>query len=336
MSVFHLPTLSHPKNSIKRIGVLCSGGDAPGMNAAIRAVVRTAIAHGLEVYGISRGYAGLLEGKIAPMNASSVANIIQRGGTVLKTSRSPEFHHRAGREKAAQVLKAHRIDALVVIGGDGSFAGASLLSKEFGINCIGVPGTIDNDIWGTDDTIGFDTSVNTALEAIDRIRDTASSHDRLFLVEVMGRSAGFIALQVGICGGAETILIPEYRVPFTKICKSIDRGMERGKLSSIIVVAEGYKGGDATHIARQFEKKGYSAKAAILGHIQRGGAPSAHDRFLASALGSYAVKAAIGGLKNIMVGVQDNVLTFVPFSKVIGKKKSISKDYLKISADLAV
>lgn len=306
------------------------------MNAAIRAVVRTSVANGLEVFGISRGYAGLLEGKLAPLNASSVANIIQRGGTILKTSRCPEFFHRSGRAQAAKVLKAHKIDTLIVIGGDGSFSGAHLLSKEFGINCIGLPGTIDNDIYGTDDTIGFDTSVNTALEAIDRIRDTASSHDRLFIVEVMGRHAGFIALQVGICGGAETILIPEYRVPFGSICTAIDRGIKRGKLSSIIVVAEGYRGGDATEVAKQFKKKGYSAKVAILGHIQRGGAPTAHDRFLASTLGAYSVHAAMRGLKNVMVGIEDNRIVFVPFSKVISKKKTITKQYLEISSELAV
>ena len=339
MSIFKLPKkalTTRAKKSIKRVAVLCSGGDAPGMNAAVRAVVRTAIANDLEVFGISRGYAGLLEGKLTAMNASSVANIIQRGGTIIKTSRCPEFMQKSGRAQAAKVLKAHKIDALIVIGGDGSFTGAQLLSKEFGINCIGLPGTIDNDVYGTDDTIGFDTAVNTAVEAIDRIRDTASSHDRLFLVEVMGRHAGFIALQVGICGGAESILIPEYKVPLSQICKSIDRGVQRGKLSSIIVVAEGYKGGNATELAKEFAAKKYKPKVAILGHIQRGGTPSAHDRFLASSLGAYSVHAAMHGMKNVMVGVENNQIVFVPFSKVISKKKSITKEYLTIASELAV
>lgn len=320
---------------LKSIAVLTSGGDAPGMNAAIRAVVRYGIAQGCEVYGVTKGYSGLLEGQIHPMNASSVANIIQRGGTILKTDRCEAFHRKTVRREAANILRRKGIDALVVIGGDGSFTGASLLEAENGYPTIGVPGTIDNDIAGTDDTIGFDTAVNTAIEAIDRIRDTASSHDRIFLVEVMGRSSGYIALQTGIGGGAETILVPEYREPMANVIKMIERGVKRGKSSSIIVVAEGSKPGLSQRISDDLLARGYKPKVCILGHTQRGGSPTAHDRLLASVLGASAVAYLLAGKSNAMVGVQSNHVALVPFRQVIGKLKELPKDVLLLAQILA-
>ncbi len=323
------------KKKYRSIGVLTSGGDAPGMNAAIRAIVRFGIANQCAVHGVQRGYLGLLEGEISEMNLSSVANIIQRGGTILRTSRCPAFFKKSARREAAHILERKGIEALVVIGGDGSFVGAHYLQKETGFPVIGVPGTIDNDVFGSDDTIGFDTAINTALEAIDRIRDTASSHDRLFLIEVMGRSAGFIAAQVGIGGGAETILVPEHRLTPEAIAKTIDRGMQRGKTSSIIVVAEGPKPGLTDKIARDLSKRGYGPKVCILGHIQRGGVPSAHDRFLGSVLGASSVAYLLGGHSNCMVGVQDDQVVQVPFSKIVGRKKSFPVDLIDLAQVLA-
>lgn len=320
---------------LKSIGVLTSGGDAPGMNAAVRAVVRYAIANGVEVYGVMRGYSGLLEGQIHRLDASSVANIIQRGGTILKTDRCPAFHKKSVRREAANILERKGIDGLVVIGGDGSFTGAHFLEKETGFPTIGIPGTIDNDIAGTDDTIGFDTAVNTAIEAIDKIRDTASSHDRIFLVEVMGRASGYIAVETGIGGGAETIIVPEKKETAASICSTIDRGMRRGKTSSIIVVTEGMKGGSTSGLAQDLERRGYRAKVAILGHTQRGGAPTAHDRLLASALGAAAAANLMAGFSNAMMGVRDGKVVRVPFKDVIGKKKSLSPDLLQLANILA-
>ncbi|MCC7441760.1 MAG: 6-phosphofructokinase, partial [Bdellovibrionales bacterium] len=265
------------KKRLQSIAVLTSGGDAPGMNAAIRSVVRYGISRGCKVYGVKKGYRGLIEGLIEPLVESSVANIIQRGGTILKTDRCEEFRTKPGRRKAAAHLRELSIEGLVVIGGDGSFRGAHLLELETRFPTVGIPGTIDNDIAGTDDTVGFDTAINTACEAIDRIRDTASSHDRLFLLEVMGRSSGFIAAHVGIGGGAETIVVPDAAaMSIPAICNTIDRGVMRGKGSSIVVVAEGPKAGHSTRIADALAKKGYSPKVCILGHTQRGGAPTAH------------------------------------------------------------
>lgn len=320
---------------IRSLAVLTSGGDAPGMNAAIRAVVRYGLAQGVQVHGIMRGYSGLLEGQIEPMGPKSVANIIQRGGTILKTDRCPAFHKKSVRREAANLLRRKEIDALVVIGGDGSFTGAKLMEEETGFPCIGVPGTIDNDIFGTDDTIGFDTAVNTAVEAIDRIRDTASSHDRIFLVEVMGRAAGFIALETGIGGGAETILVPEFRQPMSQIQSQIDRGMKRGKSSSIIVVAEGEKPGHSQRLAEDLARKGYKSKVCILGHTQRGGTPTAHDRLLASILGASAVSYLLNGKSAAMVGVRHDEVVLVPFKQVIGKKKEISKSLFTVAQMLA-
>lgn len=334
--MLRVPEFKKKANTVRRIGVLTSGGDAPGMNAAIRAVVRTTIALGAEAVGIERGYAGLLDKLLHPMNASSVANIIQRGGTILRTSRCPEFMKISGRKKAIQILKRHEIDALVVIGGDGSFRGAHLLHDESGIPIIGVPGTIDNDIAHTEDTIGFDTAVNTGIELIDKIRDTASSHDRIFLVEVMGRHSGMIALHTGIGGGAESIIVPEVKITVDAICKSIDRGVKRGKTSSIIVVAEGCQFGGVAPLSIELEKRGYSTKLAILGHTQRGGSPSANDRMLASTLGAVSVHALLAGIKEGMVGVKGRDVQITSFKKITGQKPGLSKELLEIAKNLAV
>ena len=331
-----VPNFKVKAKNMKRIAVLTSGGDAPGMNAAIRAVVRTTIAMGCEAMGVQRGYLGLLEGLIHPMVPSSVANIIQRGGTLLRTSRCPEFLKVSVRKQAIEILRRQGVDALVVIGGDGSFRGAELLHNESGIPVIGVPGTIDNDIAGTDDTIGFDTAVNTGIELIDKIRDTASSHDRIFLVEVMGRHSGMIALYTGIGGGAESIIIPEVKTSIASISDSIDRGVRRGKTSSIIVVAEGCQFGGAAPLEKLLEKKGYSAKLAILGHTQRGGAPSAHDRLLASTLGAVSVHALLSGIKEGMVGVNRGDVKITSFKKITNIKQGIPKELLSIARDLAL
>lgn len=323
------------KKKITSIAVLTSGGDAPGMNAAIRAVVRYGLAQGCEVHGIQKGYSGLLEGQIEQLHASSVANIIQRGGTILKTARCKPFLKKSVRREAANILRRNGIQGLIVIGGDGSFAGAHYMELENRFPTIGVPGTIDNDIFGTEDTIGFDTAVNTAIEAIDRIRDTASSHDRIFLVEVMGRDSGFIALLTGIGGGAETVIVPEAEQSMTQICATIERGIKRGKTSSIIVVAEGHKPGQSQKIAADLESRGYSAKVCILGHTQRGGTPSAHDRMLASVLGASAVNFMLAGKSNAMVGVAKNQVVLSPFTKMVGVKKRLPKEYLQLANILA-
>jgi 6-phosphofructokinase 1 len=334
--MLRIPRLKTGSSKLKRIAVLTSGGDAPGMNAAIRAVVRTTIAHGAEAMGIQRGYAGLLEGLVHPMVPASVANIIQRGGTILRTSRCPEFLKPAGRKKAAAILRQQGVDGLVVIGGDGSFRGARLLHEEHGIPVIGVPGTIDNDISGTEDTIGFDTAVNTGIQLIDKIRDTASSHDRIFLVEVMGRHSGMIALHTGIGGGAESIIVPEVKTSVESIFGSIDRGARRGKTSSIIVVAEGCQFGGVSNLSKELEKRGYSTKLAILGHTQRGGSPSAHDRLLASTLGAVSVHALLSGVKEGMVGVIGHDVRVTSFKKITGKSQTLPKELLEIAKNLAV
>ena len=339
-----VPAFSHQKSfknsRTRKIAVLTSGGDAPGMNAAIRAVVRTALAQGAEVFGIHRGYAGLLDEMIHPMVPSSVANIIQRGGTILRTSRCPEFHEKSTRKKAIEILRKHQIDGLVVIGGDGSFRGAEALHRESKIPVVGIPGTIDLDIPFTDETIGFDTAVNTGIELIDKIRDTASSHDRIFLVEVMGRHSGMIALHTGIGGGAESILVPETKTTkkqaVDSICASIDRGTRRGKTSHIIVVAEGCAFGGVTKLAGELEDRGYSPKIAILGHTQRGGSPSAHDRMLASILGAVSVHALFSGVKEGMIGVQGSQVKVVSFKKVTAKKQKFSQDFIDIAKNLAI
>lgn len=322
---------------LKTIGVFTSGGDAPGMNACIRAVVRTALAQDLVVKGIYRGYEGMIEGDIVELNTRSVANIIQRGGTFLKTARSEEFRTTEGRKKAAEQIKKHKIDALVCIGGDGSYTGAGIFYEEHGIPCIGLPGTIDNDLYGTDYTIGFDTAINTALEAIDRIRDTAHSHERIFIVEVMGRDAGFIALDVAIAGGAEALLIPEDVSDYDNLLEHFNQAEKRKKSFSIIVVAEGDEKGGALILEKKINAMfpGLKVRSTILGHIQRGGSPSARDRILASRLGSAAVMALVQGARSICVGIIDNKVSYTPFADAIGKRKSVDEDLLNLARILS-
>lgn len=319
-----------------RFGVYTSGGDAPGMNAAIRAVVRSAISQKHSVVGIYNGYEGMLAKEFQELKLRSVANIIQRGGTVLKTARCASFHHAETREKAFKNLKDKEIDALICIGGDGSFRGAMALHAEHNIPVIGIPGTIDNDIYGTDYTIGFDTATNTALEAIDRIRDTAYSHNRIFIVEVMGRDTGFLALDVGIAGGAQDIFVPERTLAVDKVVSRIEDSVKRGKLSSIIVAAEGQKPGRAYDLAEAIRKKsGQEAKVCILGHIQRGGTPTARDRMIASALGAAAVNALSSGFNCHAVGIVRNEVALTPLQEVTSHKKSIREDLLNLSHILA-
>lgn len=306
---------------MKKIGVFCSGGDAPGMNAAVRAVVRTAIVNGIEVIGIENGYTGLIKESFAPLQLRSVANIIQRGGTILKAGRCPEFSTDRFRKRAYENLQKHAIDGLVCIGGDGSFRGALALWKEFKVPIVGVPGTIDNDIHSTDYTIGYDTALNTAVEAIDKIRDTAASHDRLFIVEVMGHMSGWLALHVGLAGGAEEVFIPELGTDLDKTIESIERGQSRGKSSSILVTAEGQKPGRAYDLAETIRKKaGLDAKVCVLGHIQRGGTPTAMDRILATRMGSSAVEVLRQGFCNVMVGSLKSELVRVDLEKATQKK----------------
>lgn len=307
------------------------------MNAAIRAVVRTAIHHGIDVKGIVQGYPGMVAGEVTTLGLSSMANIIQRGGTILKTGRLPEFHQAEVRAKAIQNVRAAGIDAMVCIGGDGSFTAAHLLWNEHKFPIIGVPATIDNDIAGSDLTIGFDTAVNIALDAIDRIRDTAASHDRLFIVEVMGRDSGFIAVDVGVAGGAEEVFIPENPAGIDQAIERIRRGMARGKRSSILVAAEGHKPGRAYDLADAIRKKsGFDAKVCILGHIQRGGSPTAIDRILASRLGAHAIEALRRGDCDAMVGVHANAVVTVPFSQVIGHKKKVSSELVSLARTLSI
>jgi 6-phosphofructokinase 1 len=322
---------------VTKIGVMTSGGDAPGMNACIRAVVRTGIFHNLEVYGITRGYSGLIDNDIQKMDSRSVANIIQRGGTILKTARCKEFLTPEGRKKAYNNLKKLGINGLVIIGGDGSFKGAQIFSNEFDIPCIGIPGTIDKDIAGTDFTIGFDTAVNTAIEAIDKIRDTADAHDRLFIVEVMGRDAGYIALHSGIGTGAEHILIPERKTDVEAVLASLQEKEKRKKLVNIVVVAEGDDFGGGTDLANLIKERipNFDIRVAILGHIQRGGSPTSMDRLIASRMGYAAVECLIEGKYNQMVGIMNNKMHFTPLDKAVKAKQKISDEWLKIVKILA-
>jgi 6-phosphofructokinase 1 len=325
------------QKKVSRIAVLTSGGDSPGMNAAVRAVVRTGLYYGLEVYGIMRGYQGLIEDDIYKMESRSVANIIQRGGTILKTARCKEFYEPEGRKKAYSILKKRGIEALVIIGGDGSFRGATQLSKEHDIPCIGIAGTIDKDIVGTDFTIGFDTAVNTAVEAIDKIRDTADAHDRLFIVEVMGRDAGYIALHSGIATGAESILIPEKKTDIESVITSLVEKERRKKLVNIIVVAEGDEYGGANEIAKVVKERlpHIDTKVCILGHIQRGGSPSCLDRLMASRMGYHAVESLLSGRFNVFVGILNNRVNYVPLENVGKKKGKINEEWMKIVKILA-
>ncbi|HRO68848.1 MAG TPA: 6-phosphofructokinase [Chitinophagaceae bacterium] len=323
---------------VSKIGVLTSGGDSPGMNAAIRAVVRTGIHHGLEVYGIMRGYQGMLEDDIYKMESRSVANIIQRGGTILKTARCKDFMEHEGRKKAYSNLAKRGIDGLVIIGGDGSFRGAQIFSNEFDIPCVGLPGTIDKDMAGTDVTIGFDTAVNTAIEAIDKIRDTMDAHDRLFIVEVMGRDAGYIALHSGIATGAENILIPETEADIESMISSLTEKEKRKKLVNLIVVAEGYDGvGGASGLAEIIRQRLPAAdvRICVLGHIQRGGSPTCEDRLVASHMGYYAVESLMVGRKNVMVGVINNKIHYTPLDKAVKERQKIGQEWMKIVKILA-
>ncbi len=320
------------KKTVTRIGVLSSGGDSPGMNAAIRAVVRTGIHYGLEVYGVMRGYSGMVEDDIFRMESRSVANIIQRGGTILKTARCKEFFEYEGRKKAYNNLRKRGIDGLVIIGGDGSFRGAQIFSNEFDIPCVGLPGTIDKDIAGTDFTIGFDTAVNTAVEAIDKIRDTAEAHDRLFVIEVMGRDAGYIALHSGIATGAENILIPERKTIINDILSSLEEKEKRKKLVNLIVVAEGDEFGGATEVAKIIKQKmpNLSVRVCILGHIQRGGSPTCMDRVIASRMGYHGVESLVEGRHNVFVGIVNNKINYTPLDEAVKKKQRISEEWMKI------
>ncbi len=322
---------------VSKIGVLTSGGDAPGMNAAIRAVVRTGIYYGMEVFGIMRGYAGMIDNDIVPMHSRSVANIIQRGGTVLKTARCKDFFQPEGRQKAYDNLKKLGIDGLVVIGGDGSFKGADIFSREFDIPCIGLPGTIDKDIAGTDFTIGFDTAVNTAVEAIDKIRDTADAHDRLFIIEVMGRDAGYIALHSGIATGAEHILIPERKTDIEALVLSLQEKERRKKLVNMVVVAEGDEFGGGNEVAKVVKERMPAAdvRVCILGHIQRGGSPTCIDRLIASRMGYSAVECLIEGRHNVMVGIMNNRMHFTSLERALKSKQRISEEWIKIVKILA-
>ena len=319
-------------NQIKRIGVLTSGGDSPGMNAAVRAVTRTAIFYGREVVGIMHGYKGLIENNFRVLSSSDVSNIIQLGGTILKTARSMEFHTKEGRDTAYQNLKEAGIDALVVIGGDGTFTGARIFAQEFGIPIVGVPGTIDNDLFGTDFTIGYDTALNTIIEAVDKIRDTATAHERLFFIEVMGRDAGFLALNGGIASGAEAVLIPEADTDLMTLETFIKSGYRETKKSSIVLVAEGEKAGGAFNIAQQVEKDypQYDVRVTVLGHIQRGGAPSALDRILASRLGVAAIETLLDDQQSVMVGIENDQISLVPFNKAIKNDKVMNPKLLDL------
>ena len=319
------------ENKVTKIGVLTSGGDSPGMNAAIRAVVRTGIYNGIEVFGIVRGYQGMIDGDIYQMESKSVANIIQRGGTILKTARCKEFFTSEGRKKAYHNLKEHGINGLVIIGGDGSFRGAQIFSNEFDTPCVGLPGTIDKDISGTDFTIGFDTAVNTAVAAIDKVRDTADAHDRLFIVEVMGRDSGYIALHSGIATGAENILIPERRTDVEDIIRALTEKHGRKKLVNIIIVAEGDEFG-ATELSKVITERlpDQEVRVTILGHIQRGGAPSCLDRLIASRMGYAAVQCLMEGRHNVFVGIVNNRMHYIPLTDAVKKKQQISEDWMRI------
>lgn len=320
------------EKKVTKIGVLTSGGDSPGMNACVRAVVRTGIYHGLEVYGIMRGYSGMYDDDIFKMESKSVANIIQRGGTILKTSRCKEFFTPEGRKVAYENLKKHGINGLVIIGGDGSFRGAQIFSNEYDIPCIGLPGTIDKDIAGTDFTIGFDTAVNTAVEAIDKIRDTADAHDRLFIIEVMGRDAGYIALHSGIATGAENILIPERKTVMADIVKALEEKERRHKLVNLIVVAEGDDFGGADEVAKVIKERlpQQEVRVCILGHIQRGGSPSCMDRLIASRMGYHAVECLLEGRNNVFVGIVNNKMHYTPLNEAVKKKQRISEEWMEI------
>ena len=320
--------------ALRRIGIVTAGGDAPGMNAAIRSVVRSALHNNLEIIGFERGYAGLIEGQARQLKARSVSGIINLGGTILKTRRCKEIRTPEGIEKAAETLKKYGIDGLVAIGGDGTFRGASELYRASGISMIGIPATIDNDVAGTDTTIGFDTAVNTALSAIDKIRDTATSHERIFVVEVMGRRRGFLALEVGLAGGAEIILIPEVRFDMDSVCEKIKSAREAGKTSEIVVMAEG--AGDSREIARHIaDETGYEVRLTVLGYIQRGGTPTALSRTLASQFGYHAVELLLTGEKKRMVGIKNGEICSVDLDYSWSAEKKIDLEKYRLAEILS-
>lgn len=324
--------------SIKRIGVFTSGGDAPGMNAAIRSITRSASFYDLHVYGILRGYEGMIDGEFKRLEPSDVANIIHRGGTILKTARSKRFLTKEGREAAYKNLLANDLDALIAIGGNGTFAGAEVFFKEFGMPVIGLPGTIDNDLYGTDYTIGFDTAINTAISAVDKIRDTADAHNRLFLIEVMGRHSGFIALYTAIASGASAMVIPETDPTIDLLVADLENSLRRKKLFGLVIVAEGNKIGTTHSIAEQLANriKDYDIKITIIGHIQRGGAPSAFDRILASRLGHAAVEALMKGKHGCMAGLMNDKITLTPFDQSILKANTPDRELFKLAEILGL
>ena len=323
---------------IKCIGILTSGGDAPGMNAAIRAVTRSAICAGYRVKGIYRGYRGLITGEIVEFKTQNVSNIIQMGGTILKTDRCPEFKTPEGRKQAYETLKREEIDALVVIGGDGSLSGARVFATEFDVPIVGLPGTIDNDLYGTDTTIGYDTALNTIMECVDKIRDTATSHERLFFIEVMGRDAGFLALNGAIASGAEAAIIPEISTEVDQLAELIKNGFRKSKNSSIVLVAESPVTGGAMGLAERVKNEypQYDVRVSILGHLQRGGSPTAHDRILASRMGAAAIDALLDDQRNVMIGITNDEIVYVPFSKAIKNDKPINRELLNTLRRLSI
>ncbi len=326
------------QDKIRKIGVLTSGGDAPGMNAAIRAVVRSAIFNHKEIVGVRRGYSGLIEGDFVSMQSHSVSKIISMGGTILKSSRCPEFKEYDARKRAYENMKKEGIDALVVIGGDGSFRGADALCRDFGIPVVGIPGTIDNDIYGTDYTIGFDTAINTAVSAIDKLRDTADSHNLVFFVEVMGRDAGFIALNTAIATGAEDTLIPETPTDIDKLCEYLEFERRNNKTSGVVIVAEGDDLGGASDVAKMVKDRipHYEARVTTLGHIQRGGSPTCSDRVLASVLGYEAVNALLKGISGVMVGQMQNKTVYTPFAEACSRHNEVDLKWYEISRILSI
>lgn len=323
---------------MKKIGVFTSGGDSPGMNAAIRAVVRTCAYHNIESYGIYRGYEGLIDGDIEKIGPRNVSNIIQRGGTFLKSSRSERFRTKEGRTIAFENIKKFELDGIVAIGGDGTFTGANIFNSEFKIPFVGIPGTIDNDLFGTDFTIGYDTAINTVVDAVDKIRDTASSHNRLFIVEVMGKDAGIIALRSGIGVGAEAILIPETITYIDQLVKKLDSDRNGRKSSMIVIVAEGDELGGAFEVAKKVKEKcpKYDSRVTVLGHIQRGGSPSAMDRVLASKMGNEAVNALINNKTNVMIGIMNKKVVYTPFENAIKHHNKINEDLLTLAEILSI
>lgn len=323
---------------MKRIAVFTSGGDAPGMNACIRAVVRAAIYHRVEVYGIKRGYEGMIKGNIYPLNSKSVSNIVQKGGTILKSARSKDFMSHEGRKKAYQELRNFDIEGLVAIGGNGTFAGAKIFFEEFGIPTVGCPGTIDNDLFGTDYTIGYDTAVNTALDAIDKIRDTADSHNRIFFIEVMGRDSGYIAIQSAIGGGAELVMVPETKTSIDDVIQTLQQGKLNHKTSSIVIVAEGDEEGNANEIAAKVKAQTeiLDIRVTTLGHIQRGGSPTAQDRILASRTGIAAVEGLLQGQKSVMAGVINDQIVYTPIVDTIQNQKPINEDLIRMVKILSI